>query len=272
MGTVRIGGIVKSSPSTQFWLEADWVAQEVGNNRSLMRVWLRAANGPAGSTGSSFGGYGIQEAYADGHGRVGWHEGNPFLPGGYGQNAQRWHDHVADRWYGHDANGFGPSVGLSMHLAYGTIDEWHGGSIGAPGRIPKPPGAPVPIGLDQIGPTSMRYMFSGTTDGGSPIREWRIGYGTSPAGPQFYVGSSGTSVVGGLTPATEWFFWSQGRNDYGWGPLSARLSARTLASLYVGKGGAFPAAAAVNVGKAGAFPAIAELRVGRGGSFVTPGS
>jgi hypothetical protein len=92
------------------------------------------------------------------------------------------------------------------------------------------PSAPTPIGLDSIGHTSMRYRFSGNSDGGSPIREWQIGYGTDPSNVQYLVGSSGTSDIGGLSIATTWYFWSRGRNDVGWGPWSSRSQARTLSS------------------------------------------
>jgi titin len=90
------------------------------------------------------------------------------------------------------------------------------------------PGAPIGRALDQIGATSIRYRFEGTTDGGSPIREWQIGYGTSSGSPQSTVGSNGTTVVGGLANHTTYYFWSRGRNDVGWGPWSNRLSAATL--------------------------------------------
>lgn len=92
------------------------------------------------------------------------------------------------------------------------------------------PAAPTPVGLDQIGHTSVRYRFSGNSDGGSPIREWQIGYGTDPNNVQFLTGSNGNTVVGGLSLATTWYFWSRGRNDVGWGPWSSRSQARTLSS------------------------------------------
>lgn len=268
MGTVRIGGIVKASPSTQFWQEADWVRQDWGANFSVLGVWLRAANGPSGSGSSQYGGYGEQVTWWGG-GELGRHAGTPFLPSGYAQNQTRWYDYWEHVFY-HDANGFLGGIDFGMRLTYGSINEQHFGSIGAPPRIPKPPGAPTPVGLDEITATSMRYRFTGTTDGGATIREWQLGYGTDPNGPQFFVGSTGTSTVGGLTPATEWFFWSRGRNDMGWGPWSARISARTLAAAYVGKSGSFPPAAAVSVGKGGAF-VQPQVLVAKGGAFVNAG-
>lgn len=95
------------------------------------------------------------------------------------------------------------------------------------------PGAPAPIGLDELAQTSMRYRFSGTTDGGSPIREWQIGYSNSPSGVQATLGSNGTSTLYGLKPGLTYYFWSRGRNDIGWGPWSSMISARTRAGARV---------------------------------------
>ncbi|UDL16368.1 minor tail protein [Microbacterium phage Zooman] len=90
------------------------------------------------------------------------------------------------------------------------------------------PGAPTPVAVDQATANSLRYRFSGTTDGGSPIREWQIGYGTNPSTVQYTVASSGTSTIGNLSEHTTWYFWSRGRNDVGWGPWSARSQGNTL--------------------------------------------
>ena len=92
------------------------------------------------------------------------------------------------------------------------------------------PAAPTPVGVDQNGHTDLRYRFSGNSDGGSPIREWQIGYGRDPRNVQYLVGSGGTSTIGGLSIGTTWYFWSRGRNDVGWGPWSARSDGRTLSS------------------------------------------
>lgn len=96
-------------------------------------------------------------------------------------------------------------------------------------RVPDPP---TPIGVDQITQTSMRYRFSGNYDGGAPIREWQALY-QQEGGAQIPVGSDGTTVFTGLRPATNYNFWSRGRNDVGWGPWSNMVSARTLAGARV---------------------------------------
>jgi hypothetical protein len=281
VGTVRIGPLQKSSPATSFWLEADWVAQS--GNSSCLRVWLRSANGPGGSTGSSFGGYGIQEAHADHKGRVGWHEGNPFLPSGYPNGATRWHDHVADVWYEHDANGYLYNVGLAMVVRYGNVNETHYGSIGAPGRIPKPPTAPRDLRAVDITPNSAAVTYAAPADfrGSSFIRyiaDWyEINGSNNPLvwkdlGSNGYTSPQGGAVPGApaLKPATTYHVYIAAETNYGVGAWSS-IALTTKSAFYVGKGGGFPAAAGVFVGKGGAFPALPELRVGRGGSFVTPG-
>lgn len=116
------------------------------------------------------------------------------------------------------------------------IDDSNTQGFGGPTDFPQwiqratVPAAPTPIGVDQIGHTDMRYRFSGNSNGGSPIREWQIGYGTSSTSVQKTLSSSGTSKVGGLNLGTTYYFWSRGRNDVGWGPWSARSQGRTLSS------------------------------------------
>lgn len=92
------------------------------------------------------------------------------------------------------------------------------------------PAAPTPVGIDQITHTDFRYIFSGNSDGGSPIREWQIGYGYDPNNVQYTMSSGGTSTVGGFWPGSTVYVWSRGRNDVGWGPWSTRSSVRTLPS------------------------------------------
>lgn len=99
------------------------------------------------------------------------------------------------------------------------------------------PGAPTPVGADFPTQTSIRYRFVGTTDGGSAIQEWQIGYGLDPSNPQFFTGSGGNTTVGALQPAKTYYFWARGRNAVGWGPWSVRTALRTIAGARIKVGG-----------------------------------
>lgn len=94
------------------------------------------------------------------------------------------------------------------------------------------PGAPTPIGLDQATITSLRYRFSGTTDGGTPVREWQAQIASNGDFTQNVqtVGSNGTTVFTGLSGGTTYYARSRGRNDVGWGAWSSTISATTLPS------------------------------------------
>ena len=94
------------------------------------------------------------------------------------------------------------------------------------------PGAPIPIGLDQATITSLRYRFSGTTDGGTPVREWQAQIASNGDFTQNVqtVGSNGATVFTGLSGGTTYYARSRGRNDVGWGAWSSTISATTLPS------------------------------------------
>lgn len=160
-----------------------------------------------------------------------------------------------DLWSG---SGFGydfrSGVGAAITFAQGTFNLPHNGDgyadyfvngsltlvnlgsasagtgwRGAP-RIPKPPGAPVSIGLDQATVSSIRYRFSGTTDGGSGILEWQAQIASDASFTQNVqtVSSSGTTTFTNLIAGTSWRARSRGRNARGWGPWSDVATGSTL--------------------------------------------
>lgn len=226
--TDRIG-VTKASPSTSFWLEADVVGQDVAGNFSRVHLYLRAANGPSGTGSSQFNAYGAQLAVIDGIGEIGRHEGNPFLPSGYAQNQQRWRVGPFQADIGHDAAGNHPGITVRMQLRYGSISEDFTAYVGLP-RIPKPPGAPNPVSIDQITETSFRYIFVGTTDGGGGISGWHVQYSTHPAFADggVIIDSWGTSWPSELTPGVQYYVRSRGYNPYGYSPWSNAMTVRTL--------------------------------------------
>lgn len=65
-----------------------------------------------------------------------------------------------------------------------------------------------------------------TSDGGSPILQWQLAWGTQPTTADFVgdLNLDGTGFVTGLTPGTTYHFWNRTRNALGWSPLSARTT------------------------------------------------
>lgn len=128
----------------------------------------------------------------------------------------------------------GSTANMTLNMgATGTSGLGGPASVGATIQRATVPGAPVPISCAPVTMTSILYRFGGTTDGGAAIDQWQIGYGTDPNSPQYFVGSGGTTEVGGLSPGTTWYFWSRGHNAVGWGPWSARAQATTYAGSKV---------------------------------------
>lgn len=65
-----------------------------------------------------------------------------------------------------------------------------------------------------------------TSDGGSPILQWQLAWGTHPNAADFVgdLNLDGSGFVAGLTPGTKYYFWSRTRNAIGWSPLSVSTS------------------------------------------------
>lgn len=90
------------------------------------------------------------------------------------------------------------------------------------------PDAPTTPQLTNLADSSVHvnYDFTGW-DGGTPILEWQVAYGTDPDTPQSF--QSGVNIdISGLLPNTTYYFWGRGRNALGWGFYSARASVKTL--------------------------------------------
>lgn len=156
-------------------------------------------------------------------------------------------------------SGFGGPTGLSTYISRATA--------------PAAPAAPV---ASAIGTDRMTLTWSIPSNGGAAIDQMLLRRWDAPGfGGAYFDYPNGGSVtsrtVTGLVPATQYWWALYAHNAVGYSARGAGLVVVTLSPAYVGKGGAFPAAAAVNVGKAGAFPAAAEIRVGKGGLYVPAG-
>lgn len=123
---------------------------------------------------------------------------------------------------------FGPGQGGTVYF---TLNSTGTSGLGGPTSVSfgfsraTAPAAPTMIGIDQLTHQAFRVRFSGNSDGGTPIREWQIGYGLSPTNTQYYVGSGGTTTINtSFAPGSTVYAWARGRNDVGWSGWSARAS------------------------------------------------
>lgn len=98
-------------------------------------------------------------------------------------------------------------------------------------RVPDPPS---PVAFADIQQTNVKtgYDYNGRWDGGTPVREWQMGYGLDPNYPQLYR-TGVMEHITGLLPGRLYYFWARGRNDIGWSVWSARSEVLLLAGAYV---------------------------------------
>jgi hypothetical protein len=226
-----------TSPSTRFTADG-WVAAQAAwnaGNYSVLRGQITCWNGPSGSTGSFYSGWGQHWVGFDGIGQVRNHSGQPFLPSGYGQNALRWQE-SGDVNVGHDGNGYHGDVFVREHVEYSPRNDEFGAWFGLP-RIARPPtNAPALVSVSEPSPTSLKYSFtgSGVDNGGSGITGWDAQWSTSSdfsTGNGPVTASSGTTVFTGLVPGTTHYFRARAKNGYGDGPWGAYGSGTTLPSV-----------------------------------------
>lgn len=141
-----------------------------------------------------------------------------------------------DQWVAHDANGY---LNYYVHQwcnaqVLGYVE--YSSNYSAP-RIAQVTPAPTGKSLDQITPTSMRYIFQNNGDGGSGTLEWQVSYATASDFTNAQtMDSGGTAILTGLLSGTTYYVRSRGRNAVGWGPWSNVLSAKTLSSVKVSDG------------------------------------
>lgn len=85
------------------------------------------------------------------------------------------------------------------------------------------PQPPTMITVETVSDTQLHVVFVGNSDGGSPILEWQVGFGTSiDVGPIRYDDSDGDDIFGSFAPGERIYAWARGRNALGWGGWSNR--------------------------------------------------
>jgi hypothetical protein len=232
--------VVRNSPNTRFALEADVLSQNVGLRQTTVRCYLRANNGPSGNTTSRFLDAGSQAGAIDGiSGNFAVHSGDPFLPAGYAQNAQRWRNGPYDVVLQHDANGYwrgGTVATVKMALNYGSIHETLTGTLTIP-RIAVTPGAPRNLKTvpNSVTPTTFQVQWDApSSPGGSAIDSYQL---------QFSTVSTFASTVANITAATSpeppgvtltsginYYVRVRAHNAQGYGPWSPTLTQATFPS------------------------------------------
>lgn len=149
-------------------------------------------------------------------------------------NWAKWVVGGRDAWVGGLNSGGEYFFWGKVHNAMG----WSGLSGRSSRRTLRVPDSPTPVELSDVQQTSVRthFTFNGRWDGGTPVREWQIGYGLDPNSPQTLV-SGVDLLIGNLQPGKRYYFWSRGRNDIGWGPWSARSEVLLIAGAWINASG-----------------------------------
>lgn len=151
---------------------------------------------------------------------------------------------------------FGASASVNMDSGIGNASP--SGSFTATGTATTPP-APTSVTIDQLMPTSVRYIFSGNGDGGSAVDQWQAQIASDAAFTQNVqtVTSSGTTTFSGLTPGTTYYCRSRGHNAVGWGAWSNTINAMTASGAYVSINGSWvPVPVLVSNGTSWTVPAL----------------
>lgn len=113
------------------------------------------------------------------------------------------------------------------------FSAWSGRSEALVAQIPDTPSTPW---IYNIQPKSVTVGWNPNWDGGSPIVEYQVGYGTDPGGPTDYVWDWPPTTIDFLVPGQVYYFWVRARNSIGWSPYSAAASNRTTAGARIKDG------------------------------------
>lgn len=122
--------------------------------------------------------------------------------------------YVTNVWVGYDQDVsftlYNAGLGFPTGTVYAHIQR---------STVPQPPSL---RSVEAISESAFRVIFWGGPDGGSPILEYQIGYGSSGNGPNYTQGADGDDIVGGFYSGQRVYFWARERNALGWSNWSNR--------------------------------------------------
>lgn len=133
--------------------------------------------------------------------------------------------------------GFAPGSTISVWARTHNSNGYSAWSPRSTVKFDDVPDAPGAVVLTNPSMTKVHAKFTGNYNGGDTVVEWRVGYGTSTAGPTYYAGGYDIDITTNLAPGVVNYFWSQGRNAYGWSDLSVRSSIKLPAGARLNVGG-----------------------------------
>jgi hypothetical protein len=224
--TVRISSF-QSSPATTFELEADVAGVDPSygsHGRWRVRFYLRAENGPGGSSGSGYFGSGTQIGrYGNSNSEFGRRSGNPFLPSGVANGAQRWRVGPFDEYVNANSDGFysggSSSLPLRMDLDYGSVDVSPASAF-VMGRIAREPGKSPTPSLSVVSATSITATWSAAERGNDDIDNYQIQMAENSSFTDAATASAGTDrsyTSVSRTPGTKVYVRVRAHNGDGYG-------------------------------------------------------
>lgn len=225
MGTSNFSG----SGGYQFTIEAALESQDAGRKTSYV-YWELIVTRPSGNWWAwATTGMGNRGRVWDGNGSTLWENTNMDFDF---RNGNRWVLAKGHKTIQHRADGTAEyNIQGDMNLYIVGSASAGTGRRSLP-RLARVPDAPSPLYIDRITTSSLRYVFGGNGDGGTPVREWQALW-QEGSGRQNERWANGALTLSSVKPATRYNFWSRGRNDVGWGPWSRVISARTLSGARV---------------------------------------
>lgn len=237
MGTTRISS-KQNGPATTFSLEADVYQVDTANRRWQLRFYLKCVNGPGANSSSSYSGWGEQRGmHGSGDTLFRSHNGNNFLPSGYGDGSTRWHEGPYYAYVNANGNGYwsgsSTTYPLQMNLTYGSIDVDLTGSISL-SRMAITPPAPDALSVTEATEDSLVYRFASNGTGGGTFTRWEAQYSTSPnfsSGNGPVTSTTGTYTATNLDPRTTYYFRGRGVNSVGNGSWTSQILRGTTTDL-----------------------------------------